>query len=91
MPGFFGWIIVGLFAGAIARFLVPGRQPMGCFMTTALGLAGSLVGGAISAFLFGQDPLRPGIHASGMLMSIVGAVIVLAVALRFSRPAGPPV
>ena len=48
--GFIGWLIVGLIAGALARLLVPGRQPMGIFMTMVLGLIGSFVGGAIDKF-----------------------------------------
>ena len=89
MPGLLSWIIIGLLAGLLARFLVPGRQPMGCLMTVVLGLVGSLVGGFISSLIFGHDPLQPGLHGSGLLMSTVGAVILLLVVLRFNRPAGP--
>ena len=41
-------LIVGLIAGALARLLVPGRDPMGCFMTAVLGIVGSFVGGGIA-------------------------------------------
>src|SRR5262249_50585643 len=75
--GFMWWLIVGLVAGALARLLVPGRQPMGLVMTLVLGLAGSLLGGLISAALFGYDPQDPGFHAGGLLMSTLGAVILL--------------
>ena len=70
------WIVVGLIAGAIARLLVPGHDPIGCLGTIAVGLAGSLVGGAIG------DLLTPGhqrFEPAGILGSIIGAVIVLAV------------
>jgi uncharacterized membrane protein YeaQ/YmgE (transglycosylase-associated protein family) len=82
--GFIGWLVVGLIAGALARFLVPGRQPMGCFMTMVLGLVGSIVGGAISTLLFHYDPSQ-GFHTGGLIMSTIGAVIVLAVYLSIAH------
>ena len=85
MLGFFWWMIVGLVAGALARLLVPGRQPMGMFLTMILGLIGSVVGGFISSLIWGYDPSAPGIHASGMIMSTIGAVLVLALFLKVSR------
>jgi uncharacterized membrane protein YeaQ/YmgE (transglycosylase-associated protein family) len=85
MLGFFWWLIVGLIAGALARLLVPGRQPMSWIMTVLLGLAGSLLGGFISSLLFGYDPQQPGFHAGGLLMSILGAVILLWGYIAYSR------
>jgi uncharacterized membrane protein YeaQ/YmgE (transglycosylase-associated protein family) len=82
--GFIGWLIVGLIAGALARLLVPGRQPMGIFMTMVLGLIGSFVGGAISTFLFHYDPSQ-GFHTGGIIMSTIGAVIVLAIYLSIAH------
>jgi uncharacterized membrane protein YeaQ/YmgE (transglycosylase-associated protein family) len=87
MRGIFGWIIIGLLAGGLARLLVPGRQSMGCIMTTLLGVIGSFVGGFIASLIFGYDPLQPGVHYGGLFMSVIGAVIVLLVAARMSpRP-----
>ncbi len=77
MPGFIWWLTIGLVAGGMARLLVPGRQPMGLWLTIVLGLAGSLMGGFVSALVFGYDALLPGLQASGLVMSIVGAVIAL--------------
>jgi uncharacterized membrane protein YeaQ/YmgE (transglycosylase-associated protein family) len=85
MSGWIGWLIVGLVAGALARLLVPGRQPMGIMLTMALGLIGSLVGGFISSLIFGRDPMEPTIHASGLIMSTIGAVIVLALYVAYAR------
>lgn len=85
MFGFIWWILIGFLAGGIARFLVPGRQPLGCLTTTALGLVGSLVGGFISSLLFGYDPRGSAVHASGLLMSTLGAWIVLALVRRLAR------
>lgn len=50
--GFFGWILLGLFAGSIAQALVPGRsEPSGCVGTTAVGILGALVGGWLATEL----------------------------------------
>jgi uncharacterized membrane protein YeaQ/YmgE (transglycosylase-associated protein family) len=85
MFGFIGWIIVGFVAGLLGRLLVPGRQPMGFMKTIALGLVGSILGGFISSAMFGTDPMDPGFHAGGLIMSTVGAVIVLGGYLALTR------
>ena len=77
MLGFFWWIIVGFIAGLLARLLVPGPQPMGWLLTIVLGLVGSFVGGFISSLVFRTDPMEPGLHTAGLIMSTVGAIIVL--------------
>jgi uncharacterized membrane protein YeaQ/YmgE (transglycosylase-associated protein family) len=70
-----GWIIFGLIAGAVARFVLPGKQSMGMLMTIGLGVAGSFVGGAISYLIFGSG--EGAFQPSGWIMSIVGAVVLL--------------
>jgi uncharacterized membrane protein YeaQ/YmgE (transglycosylase-associated protein family) len=69
------WAIFGLIVGAIAKFFWPGRQPAGCLGTIVLGVAGSVVGGAVTHALVGgaDSPYRP----AGWIMSVVGAIIVL--------------
>jgi uncharacterized membrane protein YeaQ/YmgE (transglycosylase-associated protein family) len=66
--GIIGMIIIGLIAGALAKLIMPGRDPGGIIITIVLGIAGSLVGG----FLFGGSDGRVGIFGS-----IVGALILL--------------
>lgn len=85
MLGFFWWLIIGLVAGLLARFLVPGGQPMGWLMTTGLGLLGSVIGGFVSSLVFGTDPRDPGFHAAGLIMSTIGAVVVLALYVGYSQ------
>jgi uncharacterized membrane protein YeaQ/YmgE (transglycosylase-associated protein family) len=70
-----GWAIFGLIAGAIARFLMPGRDPMGCLATMALGVVGSFVGGFLGTLIFGGPGGR--MHAGGWIASILGAILVL--------------
>ncbi len=83
MFGILGWLVIGLIAGALARLIIPGRQPMGMLMTMVLGVIGSLVGGFISwTFTGGPDePYAP----AGFLMSVVGAVIVLGLYVAYAR------
>jgi uncharacterized membrane protein YeaQ/YmgE (transglycosylase-associated protein family) len=82
MFGFVWWIVIGLVAGLLGRAIMPGRQPMSWLLTLGLGLTGSIVGGLISSVLFRTDPTEAGFHAGGLVMSTVGAVIVLAVYSR---------
>lgn len=85
MLGFLWWIIIGFIAGLLGRVLMPGPQPMGWLLTIVLGLAGSIVGGFISSMVFGTDPMQPGVHAGGLVMSTIGAVIVLALYAFFQK------
>jgi len=77
------WLIIGLVAGAIARLLIPGRQPMGLLMTMVLGLVGSIIGGLISWLLFGGNLQDPGFHPAGLFLSILGAIIVLGIYVAY--------
>lgn len=79
--GIIAFLIFGLVVGAIARFLVPGRQSMGLLKTMALGCAGSLVGGTIAAAIAGDFSLQ----SAGWIGSILGAIGVLLFAMRSSR------
>jgi uncharacterized membrane protein YeaQ/YmgE (transglycosylase-associated protein family) len=69
-----GWMLFGLIAGAIARFLHPDYDRMGMLGTIILGILGSLLGGGIAYMLrLGTTPYSP----AGWIMSIVGAIILL--------------
>ena len=77
-----GWIIFGAVAGLIARALHPGRDSMGLAPTILLGIAGSLVGGAIAWMLrLGTGPYEP----AHWIMSIVGAIILLSAGFFTTR------
>ena len=72
--GIIGWIVIGLIAGVVARWLMPGPDPMGWLGTIVLGIVGSLVGGTLLNLLFGGG-LE--LAAAGILGSILGALIAL--------------
>jgi uncharacterized membrane protein YeaQ/YmgE (transglycosylase-associated protein family) len=74
--GIIAFIIIGLIAGLIARAILPGRQSMGLLATTLLGMVGSLVGGLVGS-LFVRDGRLFDLHPSGLIMSVIGAIIVL--------------
>jgi uncharacterized membrane protein YeaQ/YmgE (transglycosylase-associated protein family) len=75
------FIIIGFLAGLIARALMPGNQSMGLVGTTILGMVGSLVGGLIgSLFYHGTGSPYTTLHPAGLLLSIVGALIVMFIA-----------
>lgn len=72
-------IIVGFIAGWIARAIVPGVDQMGFWMTAGLGILGSVVGGLVSR-IFSKPADGSMFHPAGILLSIVGAIVVLYVA-----------
>jgi uncharacterized membrane protein YeaQ/YmgE (transglycosylase-associated protein family) len=72
-------LVVGLVAGALARLLVPGKDPMGILGTLLLGLIGSVVGGLLGYVLFGHDVTEGAFQFSGLIGSVIGSVIALLV------------
>jgi uncharacterized membrane protein YeaQ/YmgE (transglycosylase-associated protein family) len=76
------WMFFGLVIGLFARLLMPGRQSMGWLATMALGVLGSFAGGFLTYVFRGGDPLQP----SGFVMSILGAIIVLGLAMSMAAP-----
>ncbi|CUU56213.1 Uncharacterized membrane protein YeaQ/YmgE, transglycosylase-associated protein family [Parafrankia irregularis] len=72
-------IILGLIAGAVARLVVPGQDPMGIPGTILLGVVGSFIGGLLGYVLFGHDLSEGALQPSGIIGSIIGAIIALLV------------
>jgi len=70
-------IVFGLIAGAVARLLVPGKQDLSIAMTIVVGIAGSFVGGFLGYLIFHKDGHDGFFQPSGIIGSIIGAVIVL--------------
>ena len=71
--GILGWIIFGLVVGALAKFLMPGRDGGGIIVTMLLGIVGALVGGFLGRALGLYGPNEP----AGFVGALVGAVLVL--------------
>jgi len=84
LGGIIGWCVFGLIIGAIARFLMPGRQHMGLLMTMVLGIVGSFAGGFISSNFSGSSDWQT--NPAGWIMSIVGALLVLFVYSKVAKP-----
>ena len=72
-------IIIGAIAGFIARALVPGDDSMSIVATIVLGIVGSLIGGFLGYVLFGKDISEGALQPSGLIGSILGAVVALLV------------
>ena len=68
-----GWILFGLIVGAIAKLLMPGRDPGGFIITILLGIAGALLGGFLGRAMgwYGEG------EAAGFIMSLLGAIVLL--------------
>jgi uncharacterized membrane protein YeaQ/YmgE (transglycosylase-associated protein family) len=80
--GILAWILFGLVVGIIAKLLMPGRDPGGFIVTMLLGVAGALIGGFIGRAmgLYGPN------EGAGWIVSILGAVILLAIYRMVVRP-----
>ena len=72
-------ILIGLLAGAVARLVVPGRDPMGILGTILLGIIGSFVGGFIWNLIQYHRLAPHKFHPAGIIGSILGAILVLLV------------
>lgn len=83
-----GLIIIGAIAGFIARAVIPGKQSMGILLTIVLGIVGSFVGGFLGFLIFGNDPNGGFLQPSGIIGSIIGAIIVLAIYVFVARRNG---
>ena len=73
MFGVIGWIVFGLIVGAIAKLLMPGRDPGGFIVTILLGIAGALLGGFLGRAMGWYNEGEP----AGFLMSLLGAIVLL--------------
>ncbi|MFE0422766.1 GlsB/YeaQ/YmgE family stress response membrane protein [Streptomyces sp. NPDC058953] len=72
-----GWIVLGLLAGAIAKLLLPGRDPGGLIITTLIGVVGASLGGWISAEFFDRDISKQFFDGPTWLAAIGGSLVLL--------------
>ena len=88
--GIIGWILLGLFVGAIARALIPGRtEPSGCIGTTAVGILGALIGGFIASAL-DLGKIKHFFDLETWLIAIAGSVLLLLLMRLISGSPRPP-
>lgn len=77
MPLWLYWILLGLVAGTLAKFLVPGRDPSGCIVTIVLGIVGAFIGGYIGT-RFGWGAVARGeFDFRSVALATLGAIILL--------------
>ncbi|GAA1948684.1 GlsB/YeaQ/YmgE family stress response membrane protein [Kitasatospora viridis] len=77
--GVLSWIVLGLLAGAIAKLLLPGRDPGGLIVTTLIGIAGSFVGGWLSSHFLHRPVARHFYDLQTWVAAIAGALVLLIV------------
>lgn len=79
------WIFIGLLAGAVAKALMPGKDPGGIIVTMLIGIAGGLLGGFLGKVIFGVDSIDGFFDLSTWIAAIVGSIILLALYRLFTN------
>ena len=86
----FAWILFGFVAGGIAKFIMPGKDPGGCLLTSILGILGALIGGFLGTRLLGLHPVS-GFNLESLGLAILGSFILLLIfRLLIARRPPPP-
>ena len=81
MMGLLGWAIFGLIVGALAKLLMPGRDPGGIIVTMLIGIVGAVLGGWVGQAVGMYGPDEP----AGFIMSTLGAIVLLMLYRMFTR------
>ena len=77
MPLWLYWILLGLLAGTLAKFLVPGRDPSGCIVTVLLGVVGAFIGGFIGTLVGWGSVTRGSFDMRSIALATLGAIVLL--------------
>jgi uncharacterized membrane protein YeaQ/YmgE (transglycosylase-associated protein family) len=77
LPPWLYWILLGLLAGTLAKFLVPGRDPSGCIVTILLGIVGAFIGGLIGTTLGWGRVTGGSFDPRSIALATLGAIVVL--------------
>jgi len=75
MIALIGWLLAGIIIGGIAKLIMPGRDPGGLLVTMLIGIVGAILGGALGRGIGLYGPQQ----SAGWIMSIVGAIVLLAI------------
>lgn len=76
--GLIAWIVLGLIAGAIAKWIMPGQDPGGCVITIIIGVVGALLGGYLSTLL-GYGGLAGNLDWRNLIIAVLGSMVLLAI------------
>lgn len=85
MPLWLYWILLGLLAGTLAKFLVPGRDPTGCIFTMLLGIIGAFLGGLIGSALGWGSVTHGTFEIRSVALATLGAIVLLLAGRLFRR------
>jgi uncharacterized membrane protein YeaQ/YmgE (transglycosylase-associated protein family) len=77
VPLWLHWIVLGLLAGALAKYLVPGRDPSGCIVTTVLGILGAFIGGFVGTRIGWGRVTAARFDPRSLVLATLGAVVIL--------------
>jgi uncharacterized membrane protein YeaQ/YmgE (transglycosylase-associated protein family) len=77
MPLWLYWIVLGLIAGTLAKFLMPGRDPSGCIFTVFLGIIGAMVGGLVGTYIGWGTVTQGSFDLRSIGIAVLGAMILL--------------
>lgn len=76
--GLGSWILIGLLAGSIGKFLLPGKDPGGCVTTILVGIAGALLGGVLATYL-GFGGISEWNDPRSLVIAVLGSILLLIV------------
>lgn len=79
------WAVFGLIAGGLAKWIMPGKDPGGCFVTTLIGIGGALLGGWLSSTILGFE-VDGKWNVAGFVSAIVGGLIILFIWKKLFKP-----
>ena len=79
MPLWLDWLILGLLAGSLAKWILPGRDPAGCLFTIFLGITGALLGGLIGSYLGWGELTQPDLDLRSIGIATLGSIVLLLV------------
>jgi uncharacterized membrane protein YeaQ/YmgE (transglycosylase-associated protein family) len=85
VPQWLHWVILGLLAGALAKYLMPGRDPSGCIVTILLGIVGAFIGGLIGTTVGWGSVTAERFEPRSLALATLGAIVILLVGRLLRR------
>ncbi len=85
MPLWLHWVLLGLLAGALAKYLMPGRDPSGCIVTVVLGIVGAFIGGLIGTAVGWGSVTADRFEPRSLALATLGAIVILLVGRLIRR------